>query len=81
MPCRWGSSTPFRYDPNDLSMEEDESGSNVGSAIKNLNFSRIACAGNSGGSGSRESKGSPFAGVTDDEQPCTGGTPERSSTR
>lgn len=39
------SSTPLRYDPNDLSMEDDAGGSsNVGSAIKNLNFSRIACA-------------------------------------
>ncbi|CAM9369167.1 unnamed protein product [Sphacelaria rigidula] len=39
------SSTPLRYDPNDLSMEDDVGGSsNVGSAIKNLNFSRIACA-------------------------------------
>lgn len=56
LPLCLDSCTPFRYDPNDLSMEDDVGVSNVGSAIKNLNFSRIASAEDSGDSTSREKK-------------------------
>lgn len=43
------SSAPFRYDPNDLSLEDDSG--NVDSAIKNLNFSKIARESSGAGSG------------------------------
>lgn len=36
------SSAPFRYDPNDLSMGDDDGSGSPSSAIKNLNFSKIA---------------------------------------
>ena len=48
-----GSSAPFRYDPNDLSMGDDDDSGSPRSAIKNLNFSKIAREGDSGlGAGS-----------------------------
>ncbi|CAM9361323.1 unnamed protein product [Ectocarpus fasciculatus] len=43
------SSAPFRYDPNDLSTEDDTGSAQ--SAIKNLNFSKIAKESGGGGSG------------------------------
>jgi len=36
------SSAPFRYDPNDLSMDDGEESGSPRSAIKNLNFSTVA---------------------------------------
>lgn len=42
-----GSSAPFRYDPNDLSVGDDEESGSPRSAIKNLNFSKIARASDS----------------------------------
>eukprot|EP00903_Cladosiphon_okamuranus_P010327 g9770.t1 len=36
------SSAPFRYDPNDVSMGDDDDSGSPRSAIKNLNFSKIA---------------------------------------
>lgn len=36
------SSAPFRYDPNDLSVDEGEESGSPRSAIKNLNFSTVA---------------------------------------
>ncbi|CAM9879199.1 unnamed protein product [Scytosiphon promiscuus] len=58
------SSAPFRYDPNDLSLEDDSG--NADSAIKNLNFSKIA-RGSSGSSiagGSSASKSSSSSTTT-----------------
>ncbi|CAM9426291.1 unnamed protein product [Ectocarpus sp. 12 AP-2014] len=53
------SSAPFRYDPNDLSTEDDTGGS-AHSAIKNLNFSKIAkeSGGRGGASVDRASRAS-----------------------
>ncbi|CBJ27846.1 expressed unknown protein [Ectocarpus siliculosus] len=52
------SSTPFRYDPNDLSTEDDTGSAQ--SAIKNLNFSKIAkeSGGRGGASSSTSGSGS-----------------------
>lgn len=53
MQCDASSSAPFRYDPNDLSMGDDDDSGSQRSAIKNLNFSKIAREGDSDlGSGS-----------------------------
>ena len=48
------SSAPFRYDPNDLSMDDGEESGSPRSAIKNLNFSTIARE-SAGGGGSAAS--------------------------
>ncbi|CAM9491457.1 unnamed protein product, partial [Discosporangium mesarthrocarpum] len=43
------SSAPYRYDPNDSSMEEDSGSNSVSSAIKTLNFARASAESSLGG--------------------------------
>lgn len=51
------SSTPFRYDPNDLSAGDEDDSDAVRSAIKNLNFSKIASTITEHGAGSDSREG------------------------
>eukprot|EP00752_Nemacystus_decipiens_P010283 g9163.t1 len=56
------SSAPFRYDPNDLSVGDDDDSGSPRSAIKNLNFSKITRESESGSATSTTTRnGSPSA--------------------
>lgn len=67
---RWDSSAPFRYDPNEVSVDDDLG--TAESAIKNLNFSTIAREGGGSATSTRTRTGvSPDWMRADSEEPFT----------